>query len=146
MRIAAGERDARLREAEFGADYVHDALLRIVHAEAADAVFGAVQIKQANHFARVGVDHIGEAFFAAAGGHVVIGGGEALARFAHLAPLFGQRTKGVKRAVVQQIAVDVEQRFAALVDDHVLLPDFFEQRLRYQIFHNFPFKTNTYNM
>ena len=128
MRVAAGHGQPRQCKAGLRADHMHDALIGVAHAKGAYAIVGAIGIKQANHLARVGVVHRGNALLTIARGHVVIAGGQMLARLAHLAALLGQRAECMKRAIVQQVAVDIDQRLRAFIDHYMLRPDFLEHR------------------
>ena len=57
-----GDDEPRLRDAEFGADHVHDALARIVETViAVDAVGGDVFRQQIDHVAHFGVGDGGDA-------------------------------------------------------------------------------------
>ena len=62
------------------------------------------------------------------GGDVVIDGGDAAVRTAHLAAGQSKAFKCLRGSdLVEQLQVDVEQRGLALgLDHHVLLPDLFE--------------------
>ena len=128
VRVAAGDREARLRDAELGPDDVHDALARIVDAEVQDVVLARVVLEELDHAADLRVGDARDAALAPDGRHVMIRGGESLARLAHLAAFLRERAERVERAFVHEIAVDVEQRFAFALHDHVLAPDLVTSR------------------
>jgi len=61
--VAANNGLARLRDAEFRADDVHDALILAVHVEEADAGFAAVFFESLELQARVGIEDRQSAVF-----------------------------------------------------------------------------------
>src|SRR4051812_39354250 len=120
MRIAAGDREARLRDAELGSDDVNDALPRIVEAEVVDRVLPRVALEELDHLADLRIVDAGDAALAAHGRNVMIGRRECLARSSHLASFFCKLREGVKSAFMDEVAVDVEQRLALATRDDVL--------------------------
>ena len=135
MRIAAGDDEAGLRNAELRAEHVHDPLLRMLEAVIILDVVGlGVLREEVEHVAHFGIGDGGHALVAVARRHIVIGGGEGLARFAYFAAVNGECGECMERAFVHEIAVNVQQRFVlAAHDDHVAVPDFFEHGLRHQV-------------
>ena len=114
--VAANYRHPGLREAELGADDVHDALAVAVDAQTADAEFGAVGFQLRELFGRDGVDDgqrpVGRR-------NAVIGGGDGEVGPADSDSTLAQAVEGLgRRDFVHQVQIDVEQRGSAemLVD------------------------------
>jgi hypothetical protein len=107
--------------------HVHDALTRVVEREVHDAELARVPVQQLDHAALLrvgdGVDLVHQR------GHAVVGGGEHLLGPAHLEAAVAQEFEGVHRAVVDQVAPDVQQGLPVVaVDDAVRLPDLLVER------------------
>ena len=129
-RVAAHERDAGQRQPLLGADDVHDALARLPAAEEGDAETPGVTVQIRHHGPDLGVGDLPRARL---GGHVVVGGGQARVRPAYRAPLALETREGVGGALVQQVAVHVEQGLAAgPFRHHVTVPDLPEHRAGHQ--------------
>ena len=126
VRVAADNRHARLGEAEFRPDYVHNALLARVDVVELDAEVGAVLAQRGDLRGGDLIDDIQPALDRRR--HVVVDGRDGAIGTAHLAARQAQPFKRLRRRdFVDQLQVDVEQRgFALRLDHHVLLPDFFE--------------------
>ena len=123
--IAADDRHAGLRDAELGADHVHDPLA--VGAERVDghAELGAVALERFHLHAReLVLDPRGDG--RAVGRRVVVGGRERAVGPAHRPAGHAQAVEGLRAGdLVDEVQVDVEQP----VRDLVGLPDLVEQRL-----------------
>ena len=75
--------------------------------------------------------HDVEAIFGAGGGDVVIDGGDVAVGTAKLAASHAEDRPVGAGDLVDEVEVDVEDRWFAIgLDDDVLLPDFFEQCFR----------------
>ena len=138
VRVAAGDRDARLREAQLRPDHVHDALARAAHAVVGDAELGAVALERLDLLAReVVADRVEAGALARVGGDVVVGGRERAVGPAHLAAGEPQPLERLRRGdLVDEVQVDVEQRGAALALGRphlVRLPDLLEHGLGHQL-------------
>ena len=113
VRVAADDGHAGLGEAEFRADDVNDALVGRIHVVELDAEVGAVLAQRGDLLGRDLVDDVEPAVDG--GGHIVIDGGDAPVRAADLAAGQAKTFKGLRRGdLVQQLQVDVEQRWARL--------------------------------
>ncbi len=126
MRVAADNGHAGLGDAELGADDVDDALIARVNVVELDAEVGAVFAQRGDLGGGDLVDDIEPAIDGC--WHVVVHGGDGTVGTADLAAGDAQALKGLRRGdLVEQLQVDVEHGGLALrLDDHVLLPDFFE--------------------
>ena len=114
-------------EALLRSDDVHDALARVAEAEHGDARLLRVARQVLHHAAPLGVC---DGVEAAAGvrRHIVIGRGEGAVRCAQLQAALAQHAKGVARSVMDQMAIDVEQRLAVgALEDAVTRPDLVEE-------------------
>ena len=127
--VAANQRDARQRQAELRADYMHDALALLADVEQAHA-------RQRGLLAQTDDQVVGPRRDAAGAPRPcldhMVGCGKGQLRVAHRHPTPKHVCNRIASAqVVQQVAVDVQQ-----VDtgrqriDHVLVPDFGEQGAR----------------
>ncbi len=127
--VSADDGLARLRDAELGADDVHDALMLAVHVKEADAGFAAIFLERFKLQARVGVDDGQRAVF---GGDGVVHHGESQIGAANFASFGAQSGKGLGgSAFVDEVAVDVDERGLArrFVDD-VTVPNFLVESFR----------------
>ena len=122
--VAADHGHAGLRESQFGADHVHDALLAAVHAQAADAELAAVGFELIELFQR---DLIEDGQRAVRGGNAVVGGGDGEIGTPHLEAALAQALEGLgRRHLMDQVQVDEEQgRSAGALVDYVRVPEFF---------------------
>jgi hypothetical protein len=127
VRIAAGDRDARLRQAQLGPDDVHDPLPRIVEAELEDPVRAVVRLEELDHLAPLGIGDARDAALTSDRRHVMVRGREGLARAAHLAAFLRELREGVECAFVHVVHVHVDERLAFAARDDVALPDLIEQ-------------------
>ena len=126
--VAADDGHAGFGEAELGADDVDDALVGRLDVEELDAEVGAVFAQGFDLFGGDLVDDV-EAVFDAAGGDVVVDGGEGAVGAAELAAGQAEAVEGLRAGdLVDEMEVDVEDRgFACGLGYEVLLPDFFEE-------------------
>ena len=124
--VAADDHQARLGEAELGADHVDDALTVGAQRVDRDAELGAVALQRLDLDPRqlVGDQARGRG---AVGGHVVVGGGDGLVGAADPAALEPQPVERLRRGhLVDEVQVDVDQP----VGDLVGVPDLVEHGLR----------------
>ena len=125
MAVTAHERDAGQRDALLGSDHVHDALPPIADVEDGDAGCRCVLAEADDHALVIGVRDRG--LVARIGRHVVVGRREGPLGMADLHAVGGEAPEGIVRAVVQQMAIDVEQRIAiGAIDDDMAPPDLLE--------------------
>ena len=126
VRVAADDGHARLGDAEFGADDMHDALIARVDIVEFDAEVGAVLAQRGDLLGGDLVDDVEAAFDGRR--HVVVDGGDGAVGAADFAASQAQSFKCLRGGdFVHQLQVDVEQRGLALgLDDDMLLPDFFK--------------------
>ena len=97
VRIGHRDDEPRLRDAEFGADDVDDALLRTVQIViAVDVVGGDVLCQEIDHVAHFRVGDGIDALLAVARRRVVIGHRDRLPRLPDLATVARQRAEGVE--------------------------------------------------
>ena len=128
-RIAAHQGEARLGQALLGTDDVDDALARVAQVEDGHPVLGRVERDQLDHAARLGIGDRRDV--AACRRHVMVRCSEGALGPAQLETPLGQDLEGMARAVVDQVAVDVEERLPVVaLDDLVALPDLLEECLR----------------
>ena len=122
VRVAADDRHARQRRALLRADDVDDALAAIVHLELGDAEAIAVRVERVDLQAR---DRIGDAVRAIGRRHVVVADREVRRQAPDLAAGELEALERLRaRHLVDQVAVDVEQRRAVvLAADDVLVPE-----------------------
>ena len=127
--VAADQQQPRLGQPRFRTDDVDDALARPAQAKVADAVLGAV--------ARQGLDQsaaarVGDLLHPArVGRHVVVRHGEGAVGRVRLEPAPPQRVEGGGRALMHEVAIDIEQGLAVLALLHaVARPDLLEERAR----------------
>ena len=130
VRVAADDGHARQRRALLRADDVDDPLAAIVHLELGDAVAIAVGVERVDLQAR---DRIGDAVRAIGRRHVVVADGEVGRQAPHLAPGQLEALERLRAGhLVDQVAIDVEQRGAVVLAAHdVLVPDLVVQRARH---------------
>ena len=123
--VAADDGHAGLRESEFRADHVDDALPVAVHAEAANAEFGAVGFELVELF---GGDLVDDGQRAIRGGNAVVGGGDGEIGTADFEAALAQALEGLRRGdFVDQVQVDEQQGGSAgLLVDYVRVPEFFD--------------------
>ncbi len=106
--VAANDRQSRLRDAEFRADDMHDALIAAVHVEQIHAGFPAVARERLELAGGVGIQ---DRQHAVLGGDRVVHHREGQLRPAHFAPGRLDARKGLRgSAFVDQMAVDINQR------------------------------------
>ena len=134
VRVAAGDRDARLREAQLRPDHVHDALAAAAHAVQRHAELGAVALERRDLLAgEVVGDRVEAGPLARVRGDVVVRGRQRAVGPAHLAPGEPQALEGLGGGdLVHQVQVDVEQRRPAFLlgaAHLVRLPDLLEHGL-----------------
>ncbi len=122
--VSANDSEPRLRDAQFGSDDVHDALIAAVHVEQADASFAAIFGEGFELSGGVGVEHRQITIFCGDG---VVHHGESQFRAANFAACgFESRERLWRSAFVDQVAIDVNQRGLARDFAHdVRVPDFF---------------------
>ena len=109
--VAADHRHAGLRQAQLRPDHVDDALAVAVHAQAADAEFGAVGLELRE---LLGGDLIHDGQRAVGGRNAVIGRGDGEIRTPHLQAALAQSLEGLRRSdFMNQVQVDEEQRGSA---------------------------------
>ncbi len=124
--VAADNRAARLGDAEFRADDVHDALIAAAHVEQVDAKFLAIARQRVELRGGVGIGHGDVAVFRRDGVVHHREGQIGAAHFAARGLDAGKRLRG--SAFVDEVPVNVDQRgFAGFFADHVRVPDFFVQ-------------------
>src|SRR6202030_858569 len=130
--IAADHGHAGLRQALLRTDYVHDALLYAIQAEAANSEFFAVGFKLGN---LGGSDFIEDRKRARRSGGAVVGGGDGQVGTANFHAAREEAVEGLRRRdFVDQMQVDVEQRGnAGLSGDDVIVPDFFDDGPRFHM-------------
>ena len=128
VRVAADNGHARLGDAQFRPNHVHDALLARVHVVELDAKVGAIVAQRSDLRGGDLVENVQAAFNR--GRHIVVHRSDRAIRAAHLAAGQPQAFKCLRRShFMQQLQVDVEQRGLAFgLNHHMLLPDFFKQR------------------
>ena len=104
-----------------------DALIARVDIVKLDAELSAVFAQRGNLRGGDGIEDVEAAL--KGGGHVVINGGHSAIGAAHFAAGETEALEGLRRRdLVDELQVDVEDGWLALrLDDHVLLPDFFEE-------------------
>ena len=126
--VAADDRHARLRDSQFRADHVHDALIGITQIEQPHAELEAVVAERVDLLLR---DRIGDRKPPVGRGDVVVGCGEGGIRPPHAAAGQSQPLEGLRaRHFMDEVPVDVEQRqFAGRGADDVGVPDLVVQRL-----------------
>src|SRR5664280_271417 len=108
VRVAADDGHAGLGEAEFGSDDVDDALLGRLDVEELDAEVGAV-LAQGFDLARGDLVDDVETVGDAAGGYVVVNGGDRAVGTAQLAASEAEAVEGLGRGhLVDEVQVDVE--------------------------------------
>src|SRR5687768_13149767 len=107
---------------------VEDALPRVVDTKKRDAVFRGIGGELQHHVANLGNRDAIHTLLAAGGGHIMVVEREDLARARDFALLLFELREGVRRTLVDERAVDVEQQLAFLFRDHVAAPDFLEHR------------------
>ena len=127
--VAADDRESRLRDAEFRADDVHDALVAAVHIEQIDAELFAVARERLELAGGVWIEHRQSAIL---GGNGVVHHREGQLRPAHGASgSLDARERLRRSAFVDQMPVDVDQRgLAGLFVDDVRVPNFFVECAR----------------
>jgi len=86
--------------------------------------------EELDHAADLGIHDSGDTALAADGRNVVVGGRERLVRPSYAPAFLGELRKRVKRALVHEIAIDVDQRLVLALDHDVLIPDLFEKAAR----------------
>ena len=128
MAVAARNRHPGLRQAELGANHVHDALAVVVQPGDADAEVARVALERGNH---VLGEEVEERARALARGNDVIDGGERAVGPRHLPPARAKRVECLRRGdLVNEVQADEELRLAGRQRaDGVKVPDLLEQRL-----------------
>jgi hypothetical protein len=124
--VAAGDGHARLREAEFRADHVHDALAPADGVEEPDPRLGRVPLQGRHH---VLGQRIRQRPFLGVGGNDVVDGGEGAPRVAHAQTSLAQHGECLgARDLVDQVQPDEELALSARQLAHrVQIPDFVEE-------------------
>ena len=139
MAVATDDEEAGLAQPLLRPDDVHDALARIVEAEQRHAVRCRVADELLDHEAALGIRNPGDV--ARAGQHIMIRRGKGALRRAQLDAALPQPVEGRRRAVMDEVAVDVEQGLAVIpLDDAVARPDLLEhgaRRLAASVIHRF---------
>ncbi len=120
--VAAHDRHARLREALFGPDHVHDALARVAHAVEADAELLAVP---GEHVHLLGRDRVGQRLVEIGRRDVVVHRRDGEVGPPHGPPGGAQTVERLRRRhLVHEVQVDVEEvGFAGRGTDHVAVPE-----------------------
>ncbi len=128
--VAADDRHARLRQAELGADDVHDPLMGVAHGKQPNPELGAVGRE---HFDLAGRDGILDGPVQGGGRHIVVHGGDGQVRPAHPAAGQPQSVEGLRRGhLVDQVQIDVQQvGFVGGLADHVPVPHLLGQGKRW---------------
>ena len=117
VRVAADDRHAGLRDAELGADHVHDALAAMSAAVAADAELLAVAVERVELLLR---ELVADRLRERRRRHVVVGRRERAVGAAHRAAREAQPVEGLRaRHLVDEVQVDEQQ----VVADHVVGED-----------------------
>jgi hypothetical protein len=118
---------ARLREAQFGADHVHNALLGVVQVVNTDAELAAVVAQGVDLLLG---DRVGNRQPAIGGRHVVVRRGHGQFRPPHTPARKPQALEGLGAGhLVHQVQVDIQDRLlAGLGVYHMGIPDLVEQR------------------
>ena len=125
--VAADQGEAGLGDALLRADDMGDALPLVAEVEQGDAALGRVGADLLDQLAMMRIDDVRHV--AAVAPHIVVGRREAAVRTAQLHVALPQLGEARRRAVMHQVAVDVEQRVAVVaIDDDVTLPDLLEHR------------------
>ena len=127
--VAADHGAARQREAQFGADHVHDALAVVAHGVQRHTEVGAVVPQHLQLAAR---HQVGHRSADVGGGHVVVLGGHREVGAAHRAPGHAQPVEGLRGGdLVDEVQVD-EQQVGAVVAgvDDVGVPDLLAESSR----------------
>jgi hypothetical protein len=119
---SAIQRQPGLHDAQLGWHDVHDALLRMVDAVQVDAVLACEVLQLHHHVADLGDRDAGQPPCAPGGRHVVVGECVDLVGAQHLPTLRLERDERVVGVLLRQCAVDVEQRFALVGHDMVVVP------------------------
>src|SRR6267143_1810032 len=129
MTVAAHDRLARLREAEFRTDDVHDALVLAVHVKEAYSGLAAIFFEGVELQARVRVK---DGQSAVGRRNRMVHHRESEIRAADLAAFGSESRKSLGRgAFVNQMAVDIdERRLAGCIMNNVRVPDFLIERFR----------------
>ena len=132
VRVVAGDQHARLGNAELRRDDMGDALVAMKPADMRQPEIPRVLVHHFDDAADFRIRHARSAERAVDGRQIMIGDREMLLWPARLAALYPQLIEGEKRlALVDQVEIDVEQRLAlGRHHDHMVGPDFFEQRPR----------------
>ena len=132
--VAADNRHARLRDAQFRPDHVNDALDVAFNVEERHVKVGAVLAESANLRGRI-VGPV-ELHGPDTGGDGMIHGRKSPVRPPHRQAPFAKSGERLWRGdFMHQVGIDVEHgRRAFILRNHVRIPDFFEQRLSHATF------------
>ncbi len=128
VRISAHNRHARQRRALLRSNDVNDALAMVVHLELHDGVLVAIGVQGV--YLELG-DGIGDSAAAIGGGHIVIRNRQVGIDTPGFAIRSLESFEGLRRRhLVEQVAVNVEDRGAVVVPAHlVTVPEFVVKRL-----------------
>jgi hypothetical protein len=132
VRIAADDHHAGLGDPGLGRNDVQNSLALVLHADHVDAEFGTLGLETQDQVAPALVGDRGEPTRAVGGRHEMIRARDRVARTVNREVTALQGVDDVPpETLVQQTAIDVEQRFAAVERyDGVPLPDLIDERLR----------------
>jgi hypothetical protein len=123
VRVAADDRHPRLRDAELGADHVHDPLPPVPEAVVGDAELLAVAPQRLELDAR---ELVLDAALEPDRGDVVVGGGEGAVGAADGAAGDPQAVERLRAGdLVDEVEIDEQE----VVADHVVVPDLLERGL-----------------
>lgn len=130
MGIGAADEQARLSDALLRRHDMQDSLARVIDAEQRDAVPRSVRVKLLHHVADFRNRDALDPSIPSRRRNVVVGESEHLPGPRDRASLGVQPRKSVRRAFVDQGAVDVQQHLAFFFGDDMPLPYFLEHRAR----------------
>jgi hypothetical protein len=91
--VTANDEQARQRQAQFGADHMHDALAAVVEPEQGDVLIGGILVQLADHARDFG---IGNRLAAATRRHIMVGDAECQFRLRHRRAALGQPVESVE--------------------------------------------------
>ena len=130
VQIRADQDDARLAETKLGSGNVENALPIVTPTEPGNFVFVGIADQKLNHVANVRVGNAGNALGPdlRIGRDVVIGKCKNLVWVRDRQALLMQSIERMPRTLMNEAAIDVEQRLVLLLGDDVFFPYLVEQR------------------
>jgi len=135
VRVATDQRDAGQRQSLLGPDHVDDSPPGVADTEVADVLRGGVPRERVDHALDLGVRR-GRS---GRGRHIMVGGREREVRTPHPAARALQPAESVRRPLVQEVPVYIEEGVSARpFGHHVSRPDLLEHRARCLLGHLVP--------